>query len=252
MTPTGRRPDSFGLMARGAGALWIVTILCGIFAEAYVRGQLIVTVRQPRNGPPEANARNGSKRTLAEPRARPRVSASKKAGLLFPSLSCGITSVSRSLSFGFARDRSSRLGSGFRFRLCCCLGRCLLHLRRANRTGRPRRWRALNRPKPGRRLRSPRAQRLQASIAGEHTREAREWCAQMARWQQRTAGCRPSSTTKWRDRMREPKVPCDCRATSSCEIAIAAPAAPASPEPTKTGSRRSDRLQAIDPSHASE
>jgi len=129
MTPTGRRPDSFGLMARGAGAFWIVTILCGIFAEAYVRGQLIVTVRQPRNGPPEANARNGSKRTLAEPRARPRVSASKKAGLLFPSLSCGITSVSRSLSFGFARDRSSRLGSGFRFRLCCCLGRCLLHLR---------------------------------------------------------------------------------------------------------------------------
>jgi len=43
MTPTGRRPDSFGLMARGAGALWIVTILCGIFAEAYARGQLIVT-----------------------------------------------------------------------------------------------------------------------------------------------------------------------------------------------------------------
>jgi hypothetical protein len=65
MTPTGRRPDSFGLMARGAGALWIVTILCGIFAEAYVRGQLIVTVRQPRNGPPEANARNGSKADIS-------------------------------------------------------------------------------------------------------------------------------------------------------------------------------------------
>jgi len=41
--PTDRPPDSLGLMARAAGALWIVTILCGIFAEAYARGQLIVT-----------------------------------------------------------------------------------------------------------------------------------------------------------------------------------------------------------------
>src|SRR5690348_9422935 len=35
--------QSFSLMARAAGALWIITILCGIFAEAYARGQLIVT-----------------------------------------------------------------------------------------------------------------------------------------------------------------------------------------------------------------
>jgi hypothetical protein len=39
---TDRCQDSLGLMARAAGALWITTILCGIFAEAYVRAQLIV------------------------------------------------------------------------------------------------------------------------------------------------------------------------------------------------------------------
>jgi len=37
------RPESIDLMARVAGALWVITILCGIFAEAYARGQLIVT-----------------------------------------------------------------------------------------------------------------------------------------------------------------------------------------------------------------
>jgi hypothetical protein len=40
---TERRSESFDLMARAAGALWIITIVCGIFAEAYARGQLIVT-----------------------------------------------------------------------------------------------------------------------------------------------------------------------------------------------------------------
>lgn len=40
---SGKDTQALSLMARAAGALWIITILCGIFAEAYVRGQLIVT-----------------------------------------------------------------------------------------------------------------------------------------------------------------------------------------------------------------